>query len=33
MRQGLLQRTPKGRMVTNLCYEYFGKIPPQKPLI
>jgi Holliday junction DNA helicase RuvB len=33
MRQGLLQRTPKGRMVTNLCYEYFGKTPPQKPLI
>lgn len=29
MRQGLLQRTPKGRMVTNLCYEYFGKLPPQ----
>jgi Holliday junction DNA helicase RuvB len=33
MRQGLLQRTPKGRMVTNLCYEYFGKLPPNKPLI
>ncbi len=33
MRQGLLQRTPKGRMVTNLCYEYFGKTPPQKLLI
>ncbi|MGA1048404.1 MAG: Holliday junction branch migration DNA helicase RuvB [Minisyncoccia bacterium] len=33
MRQGLLQRTPKGRMVTTLCYEYFGSTPPQKPLI
>ncbi|MEX0598315.1 MAG: Holliday junction branch migration DNA helicase RuvB [Candidatus Paceibacterota bacterium] len=29
MRQGLLQRTPKGRMVTQLGYEYFGKIPPK----
>ncbi len=28
MRQGLLQRTPKGRMVTKLCYEYFDKLPP-----
>lgn len=33
MRQGFLQRTPKGRMVTNLCYEYFGKIPPIQKLI
>ncbi len=32
MRQGLLQRTPKGRMVTKLCYEYFGKIPPTQTL-
>ena len=33
MRQGLLQRTPKGRMVTSLCYEYFGKTPPNNNLI
>lgn len=33
MRQGLLQRTPKGRMVTSLCYEYFGKTPPTNNLI
>ncbi|MBX5481916.1 MAG: Holliday junction branch migration DNA helicase RuvB [Myxococcaceae bacterium] len=31
LREGLLNRTPRGRVVTHRAYEYFGKAVPQGP--
>ena len=31
MQEGLLQRTPRGRVATHRAYQYFGKAPPQGP--
>ena len=31
MREGFLNRTPRGRVVTHHAYEYFGKVPPASP--
>lgn len=31
IQQGLLQRTPRGRMATHLCYTHFGINPPDTP--
>ena len=30
MQQGFLQRTPRGRVVTELCWRYFGKTNPDR---
>ena len=29
IQEGLLQRTPRGRMATARAYEYFGKVVPK----
>jgi Holliday junction DNA helicase RuvB len=31
LQQGLLQRTPRGRVATHRAYAYFGKTPPTTP--
>lgn len=31
MQQGLLQRTPRGRMVTDYCLKYFGREAKERP--
>lgn len=30
MRQGFIQRTPRGRIVTDLCYDYLNIVPPER---
>jgi len=29
LQEGLLQRTPRGRIATQRTYRYFGKTPPE----
>jgi Holliday junction DNA helicase RuvB len=29
LQQGLLQRTPRGRLMTRLGYEHLGRVPPR----
>jgi Holliday junction DNA helicase RuvB len=29
LQEGLLQRTPRGRIATQRTYRYFGKAPPE----
>ncbi len=31
LQEGLLQRTPRGRIATARTYRYFGKVPPETP--
>jgi len=31
LQQGLLQRTPRGRVATSLTWTYFGRSPPPPP--
>ena len=31
LRQGLLQRTPRGRMLTAKAFEHLGRTPPDRP--
>ncbi len=31
LQEGLLQRTPRGRVATHRAYQYFGKVPPKTP--
>jgi Holliday junction DNA helicase RuvB len=30
LQEGLLQRTPRGRVATARAYEYFGRIAPRR---
>ena len=30
LQEGLLQRTPRGRMATAHAYEYFGQVTPRR---
>jgi holliday junction DNA helicase RuvB len=31
VQQGLLARTPRGRVATRLAFDHIGVIPPQRP--